>query len=399
MYKCLNRHIKRGISIIRKPVFRWMLPLLLALIQLTCIDPVSPDFEYRTGLVFIEGFASTADGASSVTIRESAIEFGVYVVNIISGAQVSLVEEATERVVGFMELEDSYVPPADFVVSPGESWLLDIRLQDGTHYKSTYEPVSDPVPISNIRAEYKPRLFYREASERFVPGHEIIIDFDDPGEVDNYYYWGYRSFENLENCEKCIFGIFRDGECISPYQGTNVDNYYDYKCESTCWKIRYPEELRILDDRLSNGQSLTSQAVANIPLYTREDTVVELQQLSLTPTAYEYYRVLKDLVDNNSGLNAPPPAALIGNITNMNDGNDVVFGRFTAAATTTAHVFIARNGIAEEPVERFMSISREGCEVCPPGSSCPLDCSPVTTAACSETRYRTAVKPPIWPDS
>jgi len=383
---------------LRKKSYYLLLPLLISYGQQSCIDPVDPDFEYREGLVFIEGFASTAEGATSVTISTSAIEFGVYVVNFIGGAQVTLVEQATMREVAFMELEDSYAPPSGFVVKSGESWLLDIRLQDGTHYRSTYEPVSDPVPITNIRAEYKPRLFYREASEKFVPGHEIIIDFNDPGEVDNYYYWSYRSFENLDNCERCFLGIFREGECMGPYQGTNVANYYDYKCPSACWKIRYPEEIRILDDRLSNGQSLTSHAVANIPLYTREDMVVELQQLSLTPTAYEYYRVLKDLVDNNSGLNAPPPAALIGNITNLGNSNDIVFGRFTAAATTTAYVFIERREIEEEPVERFMAYSPEGCEVCPPGSACPIDCSPVTTAACSETRYRTALRPPQWPD-
>lgn len=380
----------------RKIVDYWILPLLLACSQQACVDPVTPDFEFREGLVFIEGFASTSQGASFVIISESAIEFGVDVVNFIRGAQVRLLERDTDRVVALMELQDSYVPPSGFAVRPGESWLLDIRLADGTHYRSSYEPVSEPVPITNIRAEYNPRLYFREASQAFVPGHEIIIDFNDPGEVDNYYYWGYRSFENLENCEQCFFGIFREGECMAPIQGTNVADYYDYRCESACWKIRYPEAIRILDDRLSNGQALTSQAVASIPLYTREDMVVELQQLSLTPTAYEYYRVLKDLVDNNSGFNAPPPAALIGNITNVDDDDDVVFGRFTAAATTTAHVFIARSEIEEEPVERPLSISREGCEVCPPGTSCPIDCSPVTTAACSETRYRTAIMPAGW---
>ena len=54
--------------------------------------------------------------------------------------------------------------------------------------------------------------------------------------------------------------------------------------------------------------------------------VVVAQQWNLTPEAHEYYKVLKDILDNNSGLNAPPPAALIGNLFNPEDTEDFIFG-------------------------------------------------------------------------
>jgi len=373
-----------------------LISLLIYLVDNGCIDPVEPNFRYQEGLIFVEGFASTATTTTFVTISISANNFGIDEVNSVTGATVVLQEQNSGREVPLHEVPGAYFPPDDFVVVPGESWRLDIRLENGSHYRSTYEKVAEPVAITDIRAAYRPELEYREATQKYIPGHQILIDFTDPGETDDNYYWRYRVFENLDNCEKCYDGLFRDGQCVGGQAGTFLDYYYDYKCESDCWKIRYPEDVQVSTDRLFNGQDVRSRIVANVPMYTKEDMVVELQQLTITPKAYEYYKVLKDLVDNNSGLNAPPPAALIGNLTDLDNDENFIFGRFTVAAASLAYVFVDRTDIQEAAIDKTLSPNREGCEVCPPGSSCPIGCSPVNTAPCTETRYRTAMMPQGW---
>ncbi len=62
---------------------------LLLLVCTCCTDPIAPEFELKEGLVFVEGFVSTASGASFVTINSSAIEFGQYVVQFVEEAMVS----------------------------------------------------------------------------------------------------------------------------------------------------------------------------------------------------------------------------------------------------------------------------------------------------------------------
>ena len=117
--------------------------------------------------------------------------------------------------------------------------------------------------------------------------------------------------------------------------------------------------------------------------------VLEIEQFSLTPAAYQYYKVLKDIVDNSSGLNAPPPAALIGNLFDPNDSQNFVFGRFTVAATSTASVFIDRSEISEDPIEAVIPSIQEtfGSPVPPPVT---------TTVPCTETKFRTAIRPEKW---
>jgi len=115
-----------------------------------------------------------------------------------------------------------------------------------------------------------------------------------------------------------------------------------------------------------------------------------VQQFVLTPAAYDYYKVLKDVVDNNSGLNAPPPAALVGNLSNPQNSEEFVFGRFTAAATSTASIFIERNSIEEAPLELSEPVVFE------PQIASPYPPPATVQAPCTENRTRTAITPDKW---
>ena len=358
-----------------------------------CTDPIEPEFEFREGLVFVEGFASTAPGASFVTINTSAIEFGVYVVNFLEGATVSFEKVNDGESIILTEIDGTYVAPPDFRVVPGEEWKLKIVLPNGVRYESFPETVLESVPVSNLEVRYDPELEFRELfGGKFVPGHEVLVSFDDPPDRDNYYYWTYRTYENLDFCEKCFEGVFREGECQRLGPGFAGFPYFDYTCESECWRIRFPESIAVFEDEFANGKNVSNVSIGNLLLYTKEDMVVEVQQFSLTPEAYRYYKVLKDIVDNSSGLNAPPPAALVGNMFNPEDDEDFVFGRFTAAATSTAALFIDRTLIEEQPLETRDPIRLE------PTFNSPLPPPPTTSAPCSETRFRTAIRPELWID-
>ncbi len=357
----------------------------------SCIDPVAPEFEFKEGLVFVESVATTVPKASFVTIKRSTIEFGVYVVQFVEGAQVNFQNTNTGELVGLTETRNSYLPPDDFVVRPGEQWKLNIQLANGKRIESSPEQVLEPVPITNIEVRYDPELVFRDnLGGKFVPGHEVSIDFEDPANEDNYYYWSYRTYENLDFCEKCFEGIWRNNECTPANFESFRARYFDYACDIDCWRIRFPESVSIFDDRFSDGRVVSKLAVGDLLLYTKENMVVEVQQFSLSPAAYDYFKVLKDVIDNNSGLNAPPPAALVGNLSNLDDDEDFVFGRFTAASTSTASLFINRELIEEPSIELAEPVVLE------PQVASPFPPPATTQAPCSENRERTAVQPAKW---
>ncbi|KQC30035.1 hypothetical protein AAY42_09215 [Flagellimonas eckloniae] len=360
-----------------------------------------PEFDFKSGLVSVEGFVSTTRGSSFVRLSEIN-EFNIGVnrfVNVfIPGAQVSFLNTTTGNVVELIENEEAeiYMPPTDFVAMVGETWELEVVLSNGKVYRSLPETIIEPVAISDISATFNPELVYNLGWDDFVPGHSIQIDFEDPPGSENFYYWNYRSFERKDICAACYDAhIYRGGTCIpvDPYplrpETIPIHTYY---CESDCWRIRYNQNIFIFNDRFSDGLSIAKFPVGNVLLYTKKDILVEVQQFSLSASAYEYYETLKDIIDDNGGFNSPPSAALIGNMFSPGDPTEFVLGRFTAASSWVARTFLERSTIQLDPLENVVSVPEGTWSVPFPPEEY------VFYAPCpGESRYNTSIRPEGWP--
>ena len=165
---------------------------------------------------------------------------------------------------------------------------------------------------------------------------------------------------------------------------------YTYICERDCWQIRFNEKIEVFSDEFTNGALDNRLGVADVLLNTKNDILVEMQQYALNAEGYRYFRILKDIVDNNGNFNAPPPAALLGNIFNVDDNNEFVLGRFTIGLASTASIFIDRTAIEDEPLEQA-SINTESSELFF-GNGLLVR----STAPCSEGRFRTGTQPSGW---
>lgn len=367
--------------------------LAMAGLLLGCVDAVDPGFRYQEGLVYIDALVGTTEEVSYVSILESTEAFGINDNVFLGGAKVSFIKTDDQTRIDLLEEGELYLPPANFKAQVGDTWELKIELADGREYNSLPEKVATPVPIQELVTTYEPELFFNEGMDKFVPGHSISLTLEDPGEEENYYYWRFRSYEELINCEVCTNSIFRNGECqTNPPTSAEIRRpYYTYACEKDCWQIRYEDNINIFSDEFTNGTKISDLPVANIPLFTKRNILVELQQFSISASAYRYYKTLKDVVDNNSGFNAPLPAALVGNLSNPNNSDEFVLGRFTAASTIIEQVFINRIFVKEEPLETLLPGQYEGEEE-------PVPRPVVVFVPCNETRFRTGQRPSGWID-
>ena len=366
---------------------------LISLFFLACADPVEPEFQFKEGLVYIEALASSKPGTSYVTITRSEFEFGIYKNIFLQKASVSFINTETQSIVTLSEKGAYYLPPDNFKADIGDTWELEVKLPDGTRYRSEPETIESPVAIKDLKVAYEPELNFNVALDTYIPGHRILVGFDDPVETENYYYWRYRTYEKLVQCRVCYSGYFRDGECrlLPPANPPLGKPYYTYFCESDCWQIRYVGNINIFSDKFSNGTGVSKLPIADIPLYTKRDILVELQQFSISASAYHYLQTLKDIIDDNSGLNAPLPAALVGNLYNPDNKDEFVLGRFTAAATTTKSIFITRTFVEDTPLEPVLKSQAEGF-------GDPVPSPNVLSVPCEESRYRTGVRPEGWVD-
>ncbi len=360
--------------------------LFSTLIYQSCVEQVEAEFDLQADIIFVDAYALTEPGTSSVTISKSA--FGTYsnykVLNL-SNARVNIENSNTGELVTF--LEDSsgvYKSPPNFAAAIGEEWKLNIELANGKKIESQIQTVTAPISIDDIQTTYAPEIEFDPQFDRFVPGHRLSISWQDPAEEENFYLWKYKTFEQLFVCKTCHKGVFRNGECV-PTGIAWGPNYYSYKCLPQCWQIELGKELPVFDDRLEDGAKIIDRAISIFPFYRQTNILIEIQQLSLDKAAYEYFKVINSQIAESEGLNAPPPAALLGNLMNPEDPSDLILGHFTAAGVSTKRVFIDRSRIAESPVSPNDLIILEDCIGCP------------TTFPCEESSTRTAIKPVGWP--
>ncbi len=283
---------------------------------------------------------------------------------------------------------NTYIPPPDFAAKIGEQWELRVLLPNGKEYRSEPEILSGLVEIAELIIKYTPELSFQESYNDIVPGHSISVSFDDPVDEENYYFWRFRSFEKLIYCKECFEGIFRNGECENPLGAIPLRKpRYTYACEGDCWRVRYGDEIKIFSDEFTNRTTISNLQVGEVLLFTNDNILVELQQFSISPNAYEYLQTLKDIVDNNSGFNSPLPAPLVGNIYNTNDSEEFVLGMFIAASASKKSAFIERIFIEDPQLEARIINSPEEDEV-----PSPI----VVYAPCQESRLRTSIKPANW---
>ena len=351
-----------------------------------CIEQVDSDFRLQADIVFVDGYALTEEGESSITITKSILFNGDnYRTENVADAKVKLENIGTGEVVDFpVDFRGIYICPPEFAVVPGEQWKLHIELEGGRKIESTAQTVSQPIQIDNIEAVYSPELKYNAQFDVLAPGHSINIDWQDPADTDNFYLWRYKTYEQLFVCKTCVKGVFRNGECDQSVPPWGPD-YFNYRCFPTCWQIELGSEIPIFEDRLENGANITNRQIIELQYYRRTNILVELQQLSLDAAAFEYFKVLNSQISEGAGLNAPPPAALLGNLFNPSDANDLVLGNFTAAGVSTERVYINRAAIQENPVNPSDIVILENCIGCP------------TTFPCEESISRTSIKPEGWP--
>ena len=371
-------------------VFRWRSLLLFALFgPTTCIDPVAPDYNYLSGFVFIEGEVTDKPGETAVRISESVLSFGQYSFSPISGASVRVIETGgPELTLAETPAESgTYKAPSGFAGQTGNEYRLEIVFPDGRQYLSTPEMLPKAVELDTIIPDFDPEYEYNDKKKEFHGAHRIRGEWQDPPGEKNYYEWRFLVYKKALFCASCFGGIYRNGEC-QPVASLSASNRYDYLCSEPCWTISPGESVNVFSDEFVDGNRVTGREVAVLPFESRYPALVLVSQYSITLDHYRFKLLLQNLSAETGGLNATPPAAIIGNIVNPNDPEEKVLGYFGASANRSKYVYIDR---VNTPGTPFGGYTPNFEPPPPPPASTP-------TAPCMETETRTGIKPEGWPN-
>ncbi|MCP9236467.1 DUF4249 family protein [Lewinella sp. JB7] len=322
--------------------------VMLCLIVFGCTEPTEPRFQLEEPFYLVEGDIADQPDFSEIRISRSRFSNVQLTLEQVTDAAVTTTEALSGEVVIWShdpERPGTYIPPPGFVAQSGEVWSATVSFPDGSRVVSLPERLPDPVDVEGLRVVFDQEGEYDRARRIFVPLFRILLDYTDPAGTANSYQWDFRYWEEEFVCATCIGGVYRGGSCIARPVGSGQDSRYDYACagEETCFQQTRGHQFKYGSDRAFNGSSVRGQEIGTIEFTTYGGLLVEGILYSLTAEAYNYGRVVADIVEGNSGLNATIPAALIGNMRDPDNEDRQVLGFVRAVSVATQRRYLLRD--------------------------------------------------------
>lgn len=219
---------------------------------------------------------------------------------------------------------------SDFRIEPGKFYKLSVELPDGRHYRSTVEPLHPvPEPTSLTFGKFK-REFGNEIGNIVVKEY---LDFrvntpiiQPDGQEKSYLKWSAKGVFRFSEPPNFNGNPLPSPKICFSYEDLNLETVIIFNGAESRLDTLYNFHLleKLMDYRFHEGYYLT------------------VYQQSLSAGAYHYWEQVKDLINLDGTVYDPPPGEIKGNIRNVNDETEDVFGYFYATQETLIRKYIPR---------------------------------------------------------
>lgn len=250
----------------------------------------------------------------------------------------------------------------------GVAYFIDIAVE-GRSYRSEPEVFTEVIGTDNLSYSFDRGIFQNQPETAFISIQTEVTLPEQVGgyylrwDVDEAYYWDLTFFPNPFNRGP--------GDCY-------VFDFPD------------PERITLLNgDLLNRPGGVSTQIVAEriIDQSFLSRHYFNIRQTSISKASYDYWRKVRELVNNTGSVFDTPPAPIKGNVRNVEVADEVVLGYFEVANVNVTRIYTTR---ADVPF--FIE------EVCTYSPTRRLDDYPITCLRCSEFKNSTTVTPPWWFD-
>ncbi len=302
-----------------------LLTISLVFIAAACIDPISLRID-GGGTLVVDGWITNEPGPLTVKVSRS-IAF--------DNGQPSKAYTLAERkaIVSIVGTDGSMISftegvPGTYTSKPamgviGVSYQVLVTTSNGKKYRSGLEELK-PVPkIDAMTATFQvtETLYLNTSGDPKIQKLEkfpVVVSVTDPPEPGNYYRWQSDG----------IFEFF---------------SLNDNSAIKQCWSpiTRIESTLELASDADFNG-GRHEQVIALVNYDRPTKFLIKTRQQSLSASAYNYFKKIKDQQTSSGTLFDPPPSEINGNIFNENDSGEVVLGYFGASAIAHNSLLINR---------------------------------------------------------
>lgn len=289
----------------------------------SCIEPFSPpEINSTERYLVVDGFLNASNDTSRIVLTHTQNTNAELGFTSEYGAQLS-VESESGIVHSFTEeIPGSYMLPP-IVILESDKYRLRIRRNNGQEYLSEFVKVSATPPIDSLN--------YRYDAGR--DGMVIQVNTHDKTEKTRFYRWKWEETYQYR----------------AAYYSSLVYNpetkKIDYRTEdiNLCWGSKKSTSII-----LGSTIKLTSDIIKDLPvnvvpvntnkLYIKYSILVK--QYGLSQEEFEYWTSLAKSTQGTGSLFDPQPSQVTGNIKNVANVKELVFGYFGVAKEEKKRIFM-----------------------------------------------------------
>lgn len=265
---------------------------MLCLLMISCQEEVFIDLADNPSIPVIEAVWTDIPGLNGISITTSKGYYDIDHNEVISNAEVYLINETTGNTIEFKYLPQTrtYLPVNNRVARIGHHYQMNVIIGD-THYQAQGITLEPPT-LDSIAVEYKDERLFREE------GYYLTLYGDIPFNTDNYYRIRVVRNDTLLN-RRNDYLLFDDTF------GTQI---------------------------LNNGFEL-----GGYPF--KKNDRVRLELFRLNKGVFDYFNEMVSLLYNDGGLFSPPPQNPTSNIKVVAGSGDVL-GYFMTSSIIHATILI-----------------------------------------------------------
>lgn len=321
-----------------------------------CIEAFDPEINSSVELLVVDGSIIKNDSIQQVLISTSTdIDNPEY--SPVVNCSVSVTDKLG-NVFSFTEIDEgSYTAeiPEEYLVY-GNEFRLDIVSPENKHYQSEWEELLESSPIDSIYSEEE---YYQSSSEQYEIGLQFYADLKAPDTASKNYRWIIEETWEIHT----EYGI----DCLWEKGVTEGYPVYSPVNISVCWDTR-----SINSFYSSSTENLSFNEKKKIPLNFLSGTSKKInvmysllvKQYVLTDKAYEYINQNGITTDVVGGLYQTQPSQSKGNVSNVDDPDEVILGFFWASSYTEKRIFY------DGPLNNYNSDCK--LSICDPDEECNL---------------------------
>ena len=317
-----------------------------------CVDPLVIEVpDSASEEIVVDGFISDEPGPYTVILSRSlGVSENLRNAKPFSAREVSIsdnlgnTERLTEVDLGFYQTSASGIRGI-----PGRTYQLSIVTRDGKTYESSPQLMAPAGSIDTLYYEFES---IKPLSGPTESGFRIFINSSSPGESEKYFRWKFSGSYQVQTYPELRTIPCGQARCPDPppCSGFIVANGLEQiaPCECCiCWVKQLETSPKVSDNQFVSDGKFSRIEVGFVPVtewtfYSKY--LVEVQQLSLSREAFDYWRLVQAQSEGASSLFQPPFGQPRTNIQPTNGGKPVQ-GIFYASSIAEKRLFITRDDV------------------------------------------------------